>query len=76
MVNVHPDRLAITLHYDSRPLPPERSPEILGMVTAAHNEFEARIATITSARGTRREMVQHGIDRRSNPFTVADLRRA
>jgi Fic family protein len=48
----------------------------LGMLTAAYNEFEARVGTITSARGAKREMVRRAIDRLPDPFTIADLRRA
>jgi len=47
----------------------------LGMLTAAYNEFEARVGTITSARGAKREMVRRAIDRLPDPFTIADLRR-
>ena len=48
----------------------------LGMLTAAYNEFEACVGTITSARGAKREMVRRAIDRLPDPFTIADLRRA
>jgi Fic family protein len=48
----------------------------LGMLTAAYNEFETRVGTITSARGAKREMVRRAIDRLPDPFTIADLRRA
>jgi Fic family protein len=48
----------------------------LGMLTAAYNEFEARVGTITSARGAKREMVRRAIDRLPDPFTIADVRRA
>jgi Fic family protein len=48
----------------------------LGMLTAAYNEFEARVGTIASARGAKREMVRRAIDRLPDPFTIADLRRA
>ncbi len=48
----------------------------LGMLTAAYNEFEARVGAITSARGAKREMVRRAIDRLPDPFTIADLRRA
>ncbi len=48
----------------------------LGMLTAAYNEFEARVGTITSVRGAKREMVRRAIDRLPDPFTIADLRRA
>jgi Fic family protein len=48
----------------------------LGMLTAAYNEFEARVGTITSARGAKREMVRRAIERLPDPFTIADLRRA
>lgn len=47
----------------------------LGMLTAAYNEFESRVGTITSARGAKREMVRRAIDRMPDPFTIADLRR-
>jgi hypothetical protein len=48
----------------------------LGMLTAAYNEFEARVGTITSARGAKREIVRRAIERLPDPFTIADLRRA
>ena len=48
----------------------------LGMLTAAYNEFESRVGTITSARGAKREMVENAILRLPVRFRFADLRRA
>ena len=48
----------------------------LGMLTAAYKEFEARVGTITSARGAKREMVRAAIDRLPARFTIGDLKRA
>ncbi|MBI1746907.1 MAG: Fic family protein [Acidobacteria bacterium] len=47
----------------------------LGMLTAAHKEFEARVGTITSAKGAKREMVRQAITRMAGRFTVGDLKR-
>ncbi|MBI3611373.1 MAG: Fic family protein [Nitrospirae bacterium] len=48
----------------------------LGMLTAAYKEFEARVGTITSARGAKREMVRAAIERMTGRFTIGDLKRA
>lgn len=47
----------------------------LGMLTAAYKEFEARVGTITSARGAKREMVYGAIRRMSGRFSIGDLLR-
>lgn len=43
---------------------------------AAYKEFEARVGTIASARGAKRELVRRAIAVLPPRFTVADLRRA
>ncbi len=48
----------------------------VGMLTAAYKEFEARVGTITSARGAKREMVRRAVANLPARFTIADLRRA
>jgi Fic family protein len=48
----------------------------LGMLTAAYKEFEARVGTITTARGAKREMVQNAIRHMQGRFKFADLLRA
>ena len=48
----------------------------LGALTAAYKEFEERVGAITTARGAKREMVQHAIDRLPDQFTVREIRRA
>jgi len=48
----------------------------LGMLTAAYNEFELRVGTITSARGAKREMVRRSVERMTGRFTIGDLKRA
>lgn len=48
----------------------------LGMLTAAYKEFEARVGTITSARGAKREMVRRAVANLPPRFTIADLKRA
>jgi Fic family protein len=47
----------------------------LGMLTAAYKEFEARVGTITSAKGAKREMVRQAIARMKGRFTVGELKR-
>jgi Fic family protein len=47
----------------------------LGMLTAAYNEFESRVGTITSARGAKRELVRNAIQRLQQRFTIGDLKR-
>jgi Fic family protein len=48
----------------------------LGMLTAAYNEFESRVGTITSARGAKRELVANAVQHLSTRFKFADLQRA
>lgn len=48
----------------------------LGMLTAAYKEFEQRIGKITSARGSKREMVRMAVERITGRFTIGDLKRA
>lgn len=48
----------------------------LGMLTAAYKEFEARVGTITAARGAKREMVRRAVERLAGRFTIGDLQRA
>lgn len=45
----------------------------LGVVTAAYNEFEQRVGTITSARGAKTEMVLDAIRAAFGAFSVKDL---
>lgn len=47
----------------------------LGMLTAAYNDFEARVGTITSARGAKRGMVYDAVGRMPSRFRLADLQR-
>jgi Fic family protein len=47
----------------------------LGMLTAAYQEFETRVGTLTSARGAKREMVRRAIERLPERFTIAELKR-
>ncbi len=47
----------------------------LGILTAAYKEFEARVGTITSARGAKREMVRAAIRRLPVRFIISDLKR-
>lgn len=48
----------------------------LGMLTAAYKEFEARVGTVTSARGAKRAMVLRAIELLPERFSIEDLRRA
>lgn len=48
----------------------------LGTITAAFKELEARVGTITSARGAKREMVRNAIKRLPGRFTIGDLQQA
>jgi len=48
----------------------------LGMLTAAYKEFEARVGSITSAKGAKREMVSGAIARIPGRFSIGDLQRA
>jgi Fic family protein len=45
----------------------------LGALIAAYKEFEARVGTITSARGAKREMVINAVKRLPQQFTIGDL---
>lgn len=47
----------------------------LGMLTAAYKEFEARVGTITSAHGAKREMVRNAIRGIHGRFTFAELQK-
>ncbi|MEW6669726.1 MAG: Fic family protein [Thermodesulfobacteriota bacterium] len=48
----------------------------MGMLVAAYKEFEARVGTITSSRGAKREMVQNAVDRLPDRFRIEELRQA
>ncbi len=48
----------------------------LGMLTAAYDDFEARMGSITSAKGAKREMVQNAVTRLSQQFKFGDLQKA
>lgn len=48
----------------------------LGMLTAAYNEFEGRVGTITSARGAKQQMVMAAVDRMTSEFSFKELQRA
>ena len=48
----------------------------LRMVTAAYKEFEARVGSITSARGGKRQMVRDAVQRLPHRFRLSDLQRA
>ncbi|MEI6235460.1 MAG: Fic family protein [Planctomycetota bacterium] len=48
----------------------------LGMLTAAYKEFEARVGSISSAKGAKREMVSSAIGRMPGHFSISDLQRA
>ena len=47
-----------------------------GMLLAAYKEFEARVGTITRAKGAKREMVGNAILRLPTRFRMADVQRA
>ncbi len=48
----------------------------LGMLTAAYKEFEARVGTLTSARGAKRGMVRNAVQRLPTRFRMGDVQRA
>lgn len=48
----------------------------LGMLTAAYKEFEARVGTITSAKGAKRELVGNILQRLPQRFRFSDLQQA
>jgi Fic family protein len=48
----------------------------LGTLTAAYKEFEARVGTLTSAKGAKRQMVQNAIRRLPLRFRMGDVQRA
>lgn len=48
----------------------------LGTLTAAYKEFEARVGTLTSARGAKRQMVQNAVRRLQQRFAINELQRA
>ncbi len=45
-------------------------------IAAAYKEFEERVGTLTTARGAKREMVQHTVKRLPNRFRFSELHRA
>ena len=47
----------------------------LGTLIAAYREFEERVGTITTAKGSKREMVQQAVKRLPNRFRIAELQR-
>jgi DNA-binding transcriptional ArsR family regulator len=48
----------------------------LGTLIAAYKEFEARVGTISSARGAKRELVRNAIAHLLPRFTIGELARA
>jgi Fic family protein len=48
----------------------------LGTLTAAYKEFEARVGTLSSAKGAKRQMVQNAIQRLPIRFRMGDVQRA
>jgi len=48
----------------------------LGMLTAAYNEFEARVGSIASAKGAKRELVRNAVAYLPPRFTIGELARA
>lgn len=47
----------------------------LGMLTAAYNEFEARVGAVGSTRGAKRKLVENAVLRLPSPFRFGDLQR-
>ncbi|HLD78059.1 MAG TPA: Fic family protein, partial [archaeon] len=47
----------------------------LGMLIAAYNDFEARVGTISSAKGAKRELVKNAIAHLAPRFTIGELAR-
>ena len=47
----------------------------LGMLTAAYGDFEARVGTISSAKGAKRELVKNAIAHLPPRFTIGELGR-
>ena len=47
----------------------------LGTLIAAYREFEERVGTITTAKGSKREMVQQAVKRLPDRFRIAELQR-
>lgn len=47
----------------------------LGMLTAAYGDFEARVGTISSAKGAKRELVKNAIAHLLPRFTIGELAR-
>ena len=47
----------------------------LGTLIAAYNDFEARVGTISSAKGARRELVKNAIHHLPPRFTIGELER-
>lgn len=45
----------------------------LGVLIAAHNDFEARVGTISSAKGAKRELVKNAVAHLLPRFTVGEL---
>jgi Fic family protein len=46
-----------------------------GVLTAAYREFEDRVGTIRTARGSKTELVKAAVRRRIAPFAISDLER-
>ena len=49
---------------------------MLHILKTAYREFEERVGQVTSPRGTKTELVTAAIERRANPFRIADLQTA
>ena len=47
----------------------------LGVLIAAYNDFEARVGTISSAKGAKRVLVKNAITHLPSPFSIGELER-
>jgi hypothetical protein len=47
----------------------------LGVVVASYREFEERVGTLATARGTKTQMVIEAVDRLPDGFRIAELER-
>lgn len=44
-----------------------------GVLIRAYNEFEERVGTIRTSKGSKTELIQKAVERRINPFAISDI---
>jgi Fic family protein len=59
--------------HDSRHDPLPWMSYLWGVLVRAYREFEERVGSIRSGRGSKTDMIEHAVRRRTRPFAIADI---